>query len=604
MNIRLLKRSARCGVEGKTMRMDEAQQREYYGLLRELMTYANERLGVVPVFDVFSPAWPIEPELEEKCLLVLQELWHTPDVIDDFAQEEVYRLSASELNLVRSWKDALFGIYIVLEVQDGTALLVGDGILFRVSGFGETLELGFPVLPVCVEGALLPFGDVIVMQEPMRVHGLPPLSKEEANAYAASVECPPISDARTFRLTARAEKTRALQNKIDYLLNDAEHEDEPSEGFHRGVLYGLPEEKRAELVEQEAVALLESLEGEGVADCQVKPQGQGESTPAQDCGELEAIGFPLDQAVRVIESCTYLYGVIELAEAYRLYAEMALTPISLEEFRGVASGRYWSLCRTGLVFRHGTEYVANRVLSVPCLVHDAVKECGDGALLGLLAAMEEGGATVDELFDALREQLAVRPANDTTAARIQAAYDRFESQTNEYIDQLIQEHRATPRCPLSSDLVKDGWLDFACSLPEAIALRNFLDGIVPDGENEYFFADRMVEDLMTSVVATGSLGSAMRALKLYGYPHEAPSTVKLIRLVINLYQALPSWDDNGWSRREHMERLTGRKVFYAPDGSEIRVSDADPCPCGSGKAYGECCGKRRRRIVGASWQRN
>lgn len=89
------------------MRMDEAQQREYYGLLRELMTYANERLGVVPVFDVFSPAWPIEPELEEKCLLVLQELWHTPDVIDDFAQEEVYRLSASELNLVRSWKDAL-----------------------------------------------------------------------------------------------------------------------------------------------------------------------------------------------------------------------------------------------------------------------------------------------------------------------------------------------------------------------------------------------------------------------------------------------------------------------------------------------------------------
>ena len=84
---------------------------------------------------------------------------------------------------------------------------------------------------------------------------------------------------------------------------------------------------------------------------------------------------------------------------------------------------------------------------------------------------------------------------------------------------------------------------------------------MPDGENEYFFADRMVEDLMTSVVATGSLGSAMRALKLYGYPHEAPSTVKLIRLVINLYQALPSWDDNGWSRREHMERLTGRKVF-------------------------------------------
>lgn len=59
--------------------------------------------------------------------------------------------------------------------------------------------------------------------------------------------------------------------------------------------------------------------------------------------------------------------------------------------------------------------------------------------------------------------------------------------------------------------------------------------------------------------------------------------------------ALFPYEDASWSRRERMERLTGRKVFYAPDGNEIRPGEADPCPCGLGRPYGECCGRRYRR---------
>ncbi len=44
--------------------MNKAQQQQYYELLRELVMYANERLGVVRDFDVYrsSPATDSEPE--------------------------------------------------------------------------------------------------------------------------------------------------------------------------------------------------------------------------------------------------------------------------------------------------------------------------------------------------------------------------------------------------------------------------------------------------------------------------------------------------------------------------------------------------------------
>lgn len=585
------------------MRTDRAHQQEYYALLRELMMYANERLHVVRDFDVFNPTWPLDAELEEKCLLVLKELWYAPDIIDDFVSKASYRLSAAQLNAVRGWKDALFGLYIVLEVSGGTALLLGNGTLYRVRGFSDTLELGFPVLPVCVEGALLPYGDAIVLQEPIRVLGLPPISAEEARAYASAPGEPPVETAHAFRLASRAEKTRLLQQKIDYLLNGAEHEDEPSEGFHRGRLFGVFGAERDELVEREATSLLQALQaaGQTVAPPEGPCVAASYDAAADGAGAVDGAGVAdcagasdgTGTAVRVLQACAFFYGIIELAEAYERYTSFEETPVAFEEFADIASGRRPHVCNTGIVERGGRRYVVNHVLSTSCMVHDAVQESQDEDINELLATLEEQGATTAERLDALRRCLADRPADDEGALRIQMLYERYASQTAEHIDQLIEGHRTVARCPLDPEAVQIGWLDYACSLPEAITLRDFLDGVVPDGENDYFFADHAIERFVSNVVATGSLGSTLRMLRLYGYPYAVPSTVKLIRLIIAFYQALPSWDDNGWSRRDRMEQLTGRKVFYAPDGTEIKVAPTDPCPCGSGWSYGSCCGRPR-----------
>lgn len=45
--------------------MNKAQQQQYYELLRELMMYANERLGVVRDFDVYRSSPATDSEFEE-----------------------------------------------------------------------------------------------------------------------------------------------------------------------------------------------------------------------------------------------------------------------------------------------------------------------------------------------------------------------------------------------------------------------------------------------------------------------------------------------------------------------------------------------------------
>lgn len=581
--------------------MNKAQQQQYYELLRELVMYANERLGVVRDFDVYRSSPATDSELEEKCLLVLRELWHAPDVIDDFVRESSHLLSPARANLVQSWKDALFDLYFVLEVRDGHALVMGDRALFWVEGFEDALQTRFPVLPVCIEGALLPYEGAIVLQEPVYIYGFPPLSADEVRAHMASIERPLIASAQEFVRTSRAAKARALEHKMDYLLNDVEREDEPCAGFHRGKLYGVPELERERLVSQEAESLLKAMgemgSGTGSADLDANRPEQDLRPVGYDLAESDVTGYGPegDMAARVLESCTFLYGIIELREAYRLYMGFAGSPLEYGAFKDLATGRRLSACSTGVIVHDGVEYVVNHVLSISCMAYDAVKEAHDPELAKELAELERKGATTFDLLEALRENLAARPADDAVTRRVRTLYERYEVQTKEFMDHLVRAHRETERCPLSPRLVQEGWLDFACSLPEAIALRDFLDGVVPDGENDYFFADDTVEELARAAVTTGSLGSAMRVLKQYGYPHKEPSTVKLIRLLINFYKALPAWDAYGWSRRERMERLTGRKVFYAPDGNEIRPGEADPCPCGSGRPYGECCGRRSRR---------
>ncbi len=125
------------------------------------------------------------------------------------------------------------------------------------------------------------------------------------------------------------------------------------------------------------------------------------------------------------------------------------------------------------------------------------------------------------------------------------------------------------------------------------ALRAFVDNHVPDNEDDYEFPDLFARSVViSSVLMQESYNDTMDLIRLY-HMQECEGTDfsdTLGQLVTNAFNALPRWTLNGWSLEENTERITGRRRFYDQDGKPLVLEDSDPCPCGSGKPYGSCCG--------------
>ena len=141
-----------------------------------------------------------------------------------------------------------------------------------------------------------------------------------------------------------------------------------------------------------------------------------------------------------------------------------------------------------------------------------------------------------------------------------------------------------------------GLFDWKCARPAVRALRNYLDENVPDSQNDYYFADAVIEELIDTMTCGGLIGSEsvnqwLKILTDHDYfPNEAHMT-RMIRLLMNMYNSLPSWLNNGWAPNELADAMSGRKTFYDENGIRIKVGRNDPCPCGSGKKYKHCCGR-------------
>ena len=134
----------------------------------------------------------------------------------------------------------------------------------------------------------------------------------------------------------------------------------------------------------------------------------------------------------------------------------------------------------------------------------------------------------------------------------------------------------------------------------ALAMRAFLDEHVPDGADDYAFADGVMEELITEQmfgIGEDSVDFFFQMLDAFGFIPEECQLQTLLTLWQNMCNGLPIWPNNGWAPNEirnHVQdgqKTSGRRVFYNPDGSVMKVGRNDPCPCGSGKKYKRCCGR-------------
>lgn len=125
-----------------------------------------------------------------------------------------------------------------------------------------------------------------------------------------------------------------------------------------------------------------------------------------------------------------------------------------------------------------------------------------------------------------------------------------------YINRLIAKRaHGLRRRPLSPEMGEGGLLGWMYSLPEAVALRDWLDEHVPDGQDDFEYADNALGSLIRMRHGFPEGRQLLRAAEEKRLFDHTFDKRELVELLANLEDALPSWALNGWSPREMRKRM-------------------------------------------------
>ena len=511
------------------MILTDEQSGRFFDTMDALLYYVNARFQVVEGFTLdYDGAIG-----DMKAALVARALWENVEIIDEFVRENPARLSPQCLEIARSWKAALPGLYTLVRYQGGRAVLMNDVGVFSVSGVTLELEGEIGRAPAFVEMVLLPFEDVIVYDGFLQAFDGDGSASEAArvqdefeNRCSAGI----VSTGTEFLQVAEAWLAAERERELDALLADVAREaageaEELPAGFHRS-----------------SVALDETTGYGAVAS------GEAASSGAV-VPEEEARA---DRAVNCAIACVLNRGVVEIGEAFEQYAALVPEELALPRGDFEALVRYeasFADSYFGLWEFEGRDYLIYFSLT-PDYIAKAASEGGD--------------------WRGLREEL-----------------EYYES----YRRSLLEARREVPAKPLSRTLLENTPLGELLRNENVVRLRRFLNERIPDGEDDATFAASAAQEFVLTAVESGSLGELYRLAEDLGVAGCCADETRLPRLVTNVFNAMPSWENNGWSPQELYEQLTGRRVFYNEDGTVARVGRDDACPCGSGLKYRECHGR-------------
>ncbi len=296
--------------------------------------------------------------------------------------------------------------------------------------------------------------------------------------------------------------------------------------------------------------------------------------------DLEALAYERDRedaALSCVEAMGEYYGLLTLREAYDLYCGAVVDAYPLEDF-------------VALLMREDSfddlTFVLQEWNDASYLMHYSVS---DKHLGNLIAERYQ-----PDLEHAVR-QVYLSGGNqkpiESVYKKMQEEYENELGDLDAYRKRVVEMRARTPRRPLDPTAAEGLTHDRFFGLPAVVQLRDFYDAHVPDGEDDYTFAERAVEDLVTHAIDLGNVDSYLDAIERADWNKCSEDPSLLSRLVENAYGALPSWEFNGWSPQEVLENMSGRKVFYNVRGELLHPAPEDACPCGSGKPYRDCHGK-------------
>ena len=296
-----------------------------------------------------------------------------------------------------------------------------------------------------------------------------------------------------------------------------------------------------------------------------------------DFEEIERVRVRNEEVVTCAEACTTFYGVVSLDDAYLRYREACSDPVTRRRFvELIEVEASFFECGFELWECDGVDH----------LVHYAIGNdyaASEYARLHAPDFLDDLTSLADEVVDEGLIEKALHRMGEGLGSEWEEldGYRRF----------LLEEHAKNPPRPFEPSMLQRDAIGALFELSTVVQLRNFLDARVPDGEDDFFFADRVVEALVMGAMEGAGIQDLFAYVRELGLDACCEDEERLPKLITNVYNSLPSWENNGWSPQELLERMAGKKVFYNERGDVMKVGRNDPCPCGSGKKYKKCCGR-------------
>ena len=295
-----------------------------------------------------------------------------------------------------------------------------------------------------------------------------------------------------------------------------------------------------------------------------------------DFEALDRVRRQQGQALRCADACVVLCGVVSVDDAYDQYRSLVSDVLGREEFGQLLEVEaMMSMSAFDLWTYLPHDYLVHYTLTPDFVAKDFAR-AQSGAFAELMRNTETGDVmlSTDRFFERARSDLA-------------SELEWLE----QYKRDLVESQSNLPMKPLSRSILENDVIGELLDDANVARLRAYLDAHVPDGQDDYSFADWVVESIVLSSIESGSIQEVLSYAMNLGLDRCSKDEERLPTLITNVFNAMPSWENNGWSPQELYEQVTGRKMFYNEDGTIMKIGADDPCPCGSGKKYRECCGR-------------
>ena len=240
--------------------------------------------------------------------------------------------------------------------------------------------------------------------------------------------------------------------------------------------------------------------------------------------DLEALAYERDHedaALCCAEAMGEYYGMLTLREAYDLYCGAVVDAYSLEDF-------------VALLMREDSfddlTFVLQQWNDESYLMHYSVS---DKHLTQLIAERYQS-----DLERAVRQAYGSggnQKPLEQVYAKMQEEYQKELEDLDAYRKRVVEMRARTPRRPLDAAAAEGRTHDRFFGLSAVVQLRDFYDAHVPDGEDDYTFADRAVEDLVTHAIDLGNVDAYLDAIERVGWNKCSEDPNLLSRLVENAY---------------------------------------------------------------------